>query len=56
MILEQGFNQSASHAKCILDHAFTKFKWNINEDFSQFHRPHIQHHFDIIRSDITLKK
>jgi hypothetical protein len=38
---DQGLNQNAAHAKCILDLSYTKFKWNINEDFSRFHRPNI---------------
>jgi hypothetical protein len=43
---DQGLNLNASHAKCILDLSYTKFKWNINEDFSRFHRPNIQSYFD----------
>jgi hypothetical protein len=45
-VLDSNLTQEASHAKCILDLSFTKFKWNINEDFSRFHRPDIQEHFD----------
>jgi hypothetical protein len=48
-IIRQGVSQSASHAKCILDLSFTKFKWNINDDFKEFHRPNIQTHFDVRR-------
>jgi hypothetical protein len=44
-ILHTG-HQEASHAKCILDLSFTKFKWNLNEDFTQFHRPNIQSLYD----------
>ena len=38
--------KESNHAKCILDLSYTKFKWNINEDFNRFHRPDIQSLFD----------
>ena len=33
-IFDAGPNQEAGHAKCILDLSFTKFYWNLNEDFT----------------------
>ena len=45
-VLDSNKTKEASHAKCILDLAFTKFKWNINEDFTRFHRPDIQAIYD----------
>jgi len=38
--------QEASHSKCILDLSFTKFRWDLNEDPTQFHRPNIQSLYD----------
>ena len=49
-VLDSGLTQSASHAKCIIDLSFTKFKWNMNEDFTRFHRPNIQLCYDQERS------
>lgn len=45
-MIDSNVTQEASHAKCILDLTFTKFKWNLNEDFTRFHRPDIQNQFD----------
>ena len=45
-VVDSALTHQASHAKCILDLSFTKFKWNINEDFAHFHRPDIQESFD----------
>ena len=45
-MIDSNVTQEASHAKCILDLSFTKFKWNLKEDFTRFHRPDIQTLFD----------
>ena len=34
-------SQSATHAKCIFDLSFTKFEWNLSEDYTKCHRPDI---------------
>jgi hypothetical protein len=48
-LVESNTALEASHAKCILDLSFTKFKWNLNEDFTRFHRPNLQLNFDMER-------
>ena len=41
-IQEKNEAKESNHAKCILELAYNKFKWNIKEDFDRFHRPDIQ--------------
>ena len=45
-VLDSNKTQEASHARCILDLSYSKFKWNINDDFTKFHRPDIQSLYD----------
>jgi hypothetical protein len=45
-MIDSNVTQEASHAKCIQDLSFTKFKWNLTEDFTRFHRPDIQLLYD----------
>jgi len=53
---EAGQAQNASHAECIVDLSYTKFKWNLDEDFTRFHRPDIQALFDQERELIRMNK
>ncbi len=49
-------SQSANHAKCIFDLSFTKFEWDLNEDYTRCHRPDIHSLFQIERENIFINE